>query len=71
MDDGDRLLEELVRAQAVVTHLSAALSLASHVRDHLMARAVSAGKSPAQIVRRTGLARSRVYAILQRTEAGP
>ncbi|MGK7221327.1 hypothetical protein ACSNO4_00835 [Kocuria flava] len=68
MDEGDRLLEELTRAQAVVRHLDAALTLASFVRDHLMVRARDAGKSPAQIIVRTGLARSRVYAILQRAD---
>lgn len=66
--DGDQLLEELVRAQAVVGHLNACLTLASQVRDHLMVRAVTAGKSVAQIRARTGLARSRIYAIIERTD---
>jgi DNA-binding phage protein len=67
--DADRLLEELARAQAVVAHLTACLTLASQVRDHLMVRTVAAGKSVAQIRARTGLARSRVYAILERNQA--
>lgn len=66
--DADQLLEELVRAQAVVGHLTACLTLASRVRDHLMVRTAASGKSVAQIRARTGLARSRIYAILERTD---
>lgn len=66
--DADRLLEELVRAQAVVRHLNACLTLASQVRDRLMVRTVTAGKDVAQIRARTGLARSRIYAILERAD---
>ncbi|MCJ8505782.1 hypothetical protein MRU69_13125 [Kocuria flava] len=61
MDEGDRALEELVRAQTLVRHLDAALTLASVRRDRLMVRARDAGNSPAQII-----SRSRVYAIRQR-----
>ena len=68
MDEGDRALEELARAQDLVRHLDAALTLASVLRDRLMIRARDAGNSPAQIIARTGLARSRVYAILQRAD---
>lgn len=66
--DADRLLEDLARAQTVVAHLTACLNLASQVRDHLMVRTVEAGKNVAQIRTRTGLARSRIYAILERTD---
>jgi DNA-binding phage protein len=68
--DADRLLEDLARAQTVVAQLTACLTLASQVRGHLMVRTVAAGKSVAQIRTRTGLARSRVYAILERNQDG-
>lgn len=64
--EADRLLEHLALAQAVVTHLTTCLTLASQVRDHLMVATVAAGKSVAQIRTRTGLTRSRVHATLER-----
>lgn len=50
----------------VVAHLIVCLTLASQVRDRLMVRTVAAGKKVTQIRARTGLARARVYAILER-----
>lgn len=66
--EGDQLLEELARAQTVVGRLTVCLTRASQVRDRLMVRAVAAGKSVTQIRARTGPARSRICAILERTD---